>query len=572
MKDEVVEIEIPIKIKTEMQESSTVWPESTESTESNMPGPSAPSANEPKIMRWGGQHLRETQLLCEMLQMRIHTLQATAQYLSHGRSEYKLSLIQVCKLRRRVLSAISEHVPHAITILSQMSCLRISELGSDFYSSELWFELEQLLSPSSSREKVPLYSLRDRYTMLWRLVRLPLLPYQIIQIARLLIVCPLEGTINDRYLVKQALPGEDRILMCEDAMTGSTVVAKILSIDTGLDEYSFGVRVNALKSSLFVQMLDIGIYQPESRPIITRPKLGGGGVRRPPKKGDANSFSPVEAEPKLAIILESCQTDMYSRLSQPRVNIAPLSLWTTMRTLLQGLDRLHREVGILHGDIKLDNIMFNSRNEPCFIDFGLAYNIGSRAHKRSIYTIGYTPPEIVHCPKSQQVTTPEWDVFAWGITMIFYTVPEYFDFFERNTPRAYERGFLKVATALAHIKALYGSELSEVLTSAVDPNPANRATVPELISKVIVALKDLGYGTTSPLIHACSTPDFIAPVTGCTYCLNIGLRVLHLPRIQDTLIRTSSRSARNSCGDLLGMMSTPQSIIFAALVDFALSC
>ena len=63
-----------------------------------------------------------------------------------------------------------------------------------------------------------------------------------------------------------------------------------------------------------------------------------------------------------------------------------------MKKVLEGLHHIHSQ-GIIHRDIKPQNILFNFNNEPVIVDFGFATE--TYATNRILYkcgTIGYMAP------------------------------------------------------------------------------------------------------------------------------------------------------------------------------------
>jgi len=86
--------------------------------------------------------------------------------------------------------------------------------------------------------------------------------------------------------------------------------------------------------------------------------------------------------------------------------------------LLDGLEELHSK-GIIHRDIKPDNIIIRSDGSPVLIDFGSARVAQSEStqHLTAVFTPGYSPPEQRNLSDSKQ--GPWTDIYGLGATIYF---------------------------------------------------------------------------------------------------------------------------------------------------------
>lgn len=103
--------------------------------------------------------------------------------------------------------------------------------------------------------------------------------------------------------------------------------------------------------------------------------------------------------------------DRLKRLPGGRMSEEEVEKW--LRPLLDGLQALHAQ-GVLHRDLKPDNIIITHNGEPRLIDFGAARNaLGHHGRSLSIVlTPGYAPPEQYSRLASNQ--GPWTDLYALG--------------------------------------------------------------------------------------------------------------------------------------------------------------
>lgn len=88
------------------------------------------------------------------------------------------------------------------------------------------------------------------------------------------------------------------------------------------------------------------------------------------------------------------------------------SIQDMLRKLLKALSYLHSQ-GILHRDIKPDNLILNSQGDPVLIDFGAARDADSSSPLTKIGTQGYSPSEQL---AGGRKLTPAADLYALGAT------------------------------------------------------------------------------------------------------------------------------------------------------------
>ena len=92
---------------------------------------------------------------------------------------------------------------------------------------------------------------------------------------------------------------------------------------------------------------------------------------------------------------------------------------SVLKNVATGMNHLHR-MGLVHGDLKEDNVMINSMDDVGVSDFGLTYDPRVRLFPRTTAT--YEAPEMLsetHLKKSFQVDLVQRrDVYSFGIMLL----------------------------------------------------------------------------------------------------------------------------------------------------------
>ena len=140
---------------------------------------------------------------------------------------------------------------------------------------------------------------------------------------------------------------------------------------------------------------------------------------------------------------------------------------------LSGLNHIHSR-GLIHYDIKPDNIMISNSNEAMLADFGLALytNPDGFADQKYFYTLHASPEMLL--PNVKQTILS--DIYQAGITM--YRMVNGNDFFYSQCPESKEQFISQVLkgtfpnrkTYLPHVP----SRLRKIIKKCIDPNPAKR--------------------------------------------------------------------------------------------------
>lgn len=125
----------------------------------------------------------------------------------------------------------------------------------------------------------------------------------------------------------------------------------------------------------------------------------------------------IEANGTVYMVMDLLDGGSYQeRLDRIKREPDEASVRAVIDPLLDGLAEVHR-AGLLHRDIKPDNILFNHRGEPVLADFGAAREIVGRTMAlTSIITTGYSPLEQYQSKDGLQ--GPWTDIYALGAVMV----------------------------------------------------------------------------------------------------------------------------------------------------------
>src|SRR6516164_4740120 len=141
----------------------------------------------------------------------------------------------------------------------------------------------------------------------------------------------------------------------------------------------------------------------------------------------------------------------------------------TARKLCAGLAAAH-DRGVIHRDLKPQNIMINKRGEVVIMDFGLAAIAGQLSGAEvSVGTPAYMAPEQL---KGAEVTARS-DVYALGLVLYeLFTGKRPFD--AKNVQQLIDMQESAHLTSMASVAADIDPAAEKVIRRCLDPDPAKR--------------------------------------------------------------------------------------------------
>jgi|JFJP01.1.fsa_nt_gi serine/threonine protein kinase len=127
------------------------------------------------------------------------------------------------------------------------------------------------------------------------------------------------------------------------------------------------------------------------------------------------------------IVMEYCANGTLEDWIMKKKPLNMSRITAIARDVLKGMEALHQN-GIIHRDIKAENILFDAQDRAKVADFGIAALVNFRKTERNwrghvkdplFLTTLYCAPEQMDTGKTFGLTRPTMDIFAFGVMMYF---------------------------------------------------------------------------------------------------------------------------------------------------------
>jgi len=189
----------------------------------------------------------------------------------------------------------------------------------------------------------------------------------------------------------------------------------------------------------------------------------------------------IETEKDIFIVLELIENGtLYNYLN----TVGPLpekKLRKLFSGILDGLQHMHEKLGVVHRDLKIENILVSDHEEPKLIDFNLSF-FWNTTELQTKYcgTVVYCAPEIV---SGIPYTGPPQDVWSLGV-VLFYMIFNRFPFSSEKKDKKEKRKSLMKRIAACDYQfpndKKVSNEVLNLLTAMLQMDPSKRPSINEI--------------------------------------------------------------------------------------------
>ena len=138
-----------------------------------------------------------------------------------------------------------------------------------------------------------------------------------------------------------------------------------------------------------------------------------------------------------------------------------------------------RDMGVIHRDIKPDNILISDAEQVILVDFGLAKEQGQQTISKSDELYGtpqYLSPEYITESSKVDIKT---DIYSLGITL-FYAVSGILPFNDTNPMEVIRQQLNATPPSLIDIKPNITAEYSDLIGRMLEKKPEQRCSLEEM--------------------------------------------------------------------------------------------
>lgn len=184
-------------------------------------------------------------------------------------------------------------------------------------------------------------------------------------------------------------------------------------------------------------------------------------------------YEVIESGEDIFLVMEYLSGGSLLEYTNKNGHLHELAACEVFAQLIDCLDYLHNIAKVVHRDIKLENIVFDSAMIPKLIDFGFAREVQdpSSVLETMCGSISYTAPEMLKEKKYQMGA----DIWSLGV-VLFALVSGRLPFSNENSPELLKA----ILTESPVFPKWISSDLRDLLSSMLEKDPSKRITIAEI--------------------------------------------------------------------------------------------
>ena len=185
------------------------------------------------------------------------------------------------------------------------------------------------------------------------------------------------------------------------------------------------------------------------------------------------------------IVMEHIEGDSLYQILMSEKKMSPLRAINIIRQVLKSVNEAHQR-GIIHRDIKPDNIFYNTNGTIKIADFGIAYDLQNPSKKSEVVgSVYYMAPELC----KGETPTIQSDIYSLGITF-FELVTGQLPFVEKDANEIAKAHLKKPLPSVHTFNPELNKNVDYVIEKACAKNKENRYVDCMEFKKDIQALLD----------------------------------------------------------------------------------
>jgi len=187
-------------------------------------------------------------------------------------------------------------------------------------------------------------------------------------------------------------------------------------------------------------------------------------------------FDSFETTKHIVFVIELCAGGDLLNYVRKRRKLKEQSAKYIFRQVVEGLVYCHAK-GIVHRDIKLDNILLDENGKVKICDFGVSRRLTDKNEvmNEQCGTPAYIAPEILKDKGYKGLGVDVWSLGVCLYAMLYGTVP-----FKANNMNDLHKLIMKAKYSLKDEKVELSEDVKSLIKALLEPEPSKRLTIKEV--------------------------------------------------------------------------------------------